>query len=710
MADVEGSLCDTCMKALRSKFRYIEEFTIRHHPKYENLIASAKNDCFICAWLLAGYPSPTMLENSGNDILASKDFTVSCKITHRSSRSSEKDGFFGCSFSVSSSWAPEFRLEVACLRGNRDSEFRYDRDQPPLSWEDLKAHPWLELDPNIGLTHHSLRAIKTWIARCEAKHEHCYKPPTFFPSRVIDVQDVELGTVCLVDKEKVIEAICKDRAAQDPVSTSYPPYWTLSHRWGDPKDILQLTKKVERDFRKSISTGDLTPTFRDAALLVRRLGFKYIWIDSLCIFQDSISDWQREAANMVHIYRNSYCNISAAAASQNPSKEGLFRKRRLNTRLLYPFVIKQNLDPENDEEADTPWMIWDDSTWFNEVEGAPLSTRGWVVQERFLATRVVHYTSNRIFWECLGGAHCEVGLSSRIEPIQTDNTGFAKTSAYKSTRLEIERYKINPGGPHYRAIDTGNSGFRFHQQWGHIVSTYMSCNLTKPSDRFIAMSGIAKSFQETNGDTYMAGLWKSIFHVDLAWESRVGPSAMAKRVNDFYAPTWSWASIVGGDVRLVLQSSRYSNVPVPLVKLVTERIIPFSSEGDITGLLRSAELDIKCMLHYYRWMGRSRQLNIYVDEEMTRCRQEFDEEAVSQSLRLDTSDIVSFFSEAHEIKGVCIPLYGVYQGYGGGDNKYLMLQHNSESRYKRIGLLSAGGIGRWIDTWNEDSSASITLI
>ncbi|TRX90096.1 hypothetical protein FHL15_009015 [Xylaria flabelliformis] len=197
-------------------------------------------------------------------------------------------------------------------------------------------------------------------------------------------------------------------------------------------------------------------------------------------------------------------------------------------------------------------MIWDDPTRLNEVEGAPLSTRGWVVQEGFLATRVVDYTSNRILWECLGGAHCEVGLSSRIVPIRTDNTGFAKTTAYKSSRLEVECYKTNPGGPHYRAIDTGNFVFHFHQQWGHIVSTYMSCNLTKPSDRFLAMSGIAKSIQETGGDTHIAGLWKNIFHVDLAWESSVSPSAKAKRVNDFYAPTWSWASIVGGDVRLVL--------------------------------------------------------------------------------------------------------------------------------------------------------------
>ncbi|KAI1364559.1 heterokaryon incompatibility protein-domain-containing protein [Xylaria arbuscula] len=707
MAGIEGSLCDVCIKALRSNVDYREKWSIQHHQEYINLTVSAGNGCFICAWLLAGYPSPTTLENSRDDIPASNNFEVSCRITLRDRG---KGSFFSCSFSVSSSWAAEFRLRVACLREKRDDEYRYEGDQPPLPWEDLNAHPWSELDSGIGSTPHSLRAIQTWAARCEAKHAHCYKPPSFFPSRVIDVQNVELGTVRLLDKEKAIEALRKDEAARGPISASYPLYWTLSHRWGDPKDIPQLTKKTESDFRNSISVDDLSPTFRDAVLLVHRLGFPYIWIDSLCIFQDSISDWQREAADMVHIYRNSYCNISAAAASQNPSKEGLFRERQLSTRLLYPFVVKLDLDPESHEEADTPWMIWDDSAWFNEVEGAPLSTRGWVVQERFLAPRVVHYTPNRIFWECLEGVHCDVDIGSRIVPLHTDSTGFAKTTAYKSSRLEVERYKANPGGPDYRAMDTGTSGFSFHQEWGHIVSTYMSCNLTKLSDRFIAMSGIAKSFQETNGDTYMAGLWKNTFHVDLAWESRVGPSARAERVTDSYAPTWSWASIVGGDVQLALQSSRYRNIPVPLVTLVAERIIPSPPNGDITGLLRSAELDIKCMLHYYRWKGRPKQLALYVDEERTICREEFDEEAVFRNLRLDTSDIVSLFSEATEIEGVCIPLYGVYQGYGGGDNKYLMLERDTETRYKRIGLLSAGRIGNWISSWNEDISVPITLI
>jgi len=37
----------------------------------------------------------------------------------------------------------------------------------------------------------------------------------------------------------------------------------------------------------------------------------YVWIDSLCIIQDKVEDWQIEAAKMGAIYCHSFCNIAA---------------------------------------------------------------------------------------------------------------------------------------------------------------------------------------------------------------------------------------------------------------------------------------------------------------------------------------------------------------------------------------------------------------
>ncbi|GAW23391.1 hypothetical protein ANO14919_129490 [Xylariales sp. No.14919] len=704
MDDAEGFLCETCLAALRdNSVGEWRNWSIAHHGDYESFIASIESNCFICAWLWAKHTPPATPESGGNT--APKSFRILCNLGVGASGG--LDNSFSIRFLVSSSWAADFELQLHLLR-KREFAYRYrsESDMPPLPWAELEARPWSKLDSKIGSTQ-DLNTIQTWIAHCGTKHEHCYKAPTFFPSRVIDVQDAELGIVRLRDRENIATALHDGQDAPESTVAAYPPYWTLSHRWGDPKDILQLTEDVEENFRNSISISDLSPTFRDATLLVRRLGFRYIWIDSLCIFQDSLSDWQQEAQNMVNIYRSSYCNISAAGASHDPAKEGLFREKQLSKRLLYPFVVKANLRSATHDDG--PWMVWNDSAWVDEVENAPLSTRGWVVQERFLATRVVHFTRNQIFWECLESIHCGVDPDSSLMTIGTEERTCSRTTDYKSSRLQVESYKTNQGGPGYGSIDTGPSGFQFHRGWGVIVSAYIHCHLTKESDRFIAMSGIAKTFQGTNGDTYIAGLWKHTIHTDLAWESKASLGTPAKR-SDFYAPTWSWASVIGGQVQLSLFGGKFGSLPQPLIKLVAERIIPDPPDGDTAGSLRSAELDIRCMLHYYRWVGQPRRLIVYRDEKRVDCYHDLDERAVSSNLRLDTSATVSRFEEAEEIEGVCIPLSGVYQGYGGGNNKYLLLEHDSENRYRRIGLLSAGAIGAWIDHYDEDRSTSMTLI
>jgi hypothetical protein len=83
--------------------------------------------------------------------------------------------------------------------------------------------------------------------------------------------------------------------------------------------------------------------------------------------------------------------------------------------------------------------------------------------------------------------------------------------------------------------------------WRSIVTTYSACNLTQESDRLIAISGIAKKFQELYGDNYLAGLWQHDLYTDLLWKSNANDGNPVKSSENF-APSWSWASISGGNV------------------------------------------------------------------------------------------------------------------------------------------------------------------
>ena len=79
---------------------------------------------------------------------------------------------------------------------------------------------------------------------------------------------------------------------------------TLSHCWGK-SEFLKLTKTTFQRLRDGFLAAEtLSKTFEDAIIICRELGVKYLWIDSLCIFQDSPEDWRCEAAQMGQVYEN----------------------------------------------------------------------------------------------------------------------------------------------------------------------------------------------------------------------------------------------------------------------------------------------------------------------------------------------------------------------------------------------------------------------
>ncbi|OHF03688.1 heterokaryon incompatibility protein [Colletotrichum orchidophilum] len=84
-------------------------------------------------------------------------------------------------------------------------------------------------------------------------------------------------------------------------------YATLSHCWGSAP-VLELKKATCNDFREGTELSKLPKTFREAIQVTRRLGVRFLWMDSLCIFQDrdDLSDWLNEADLMHKVYSHSF--------------------------------------------------------------------------------------------------------------------------------------------------------------------------------------------------------------------------------------------------------------------------------------------------------------------------------------------------------------------------------------------------------------------
>ncbi|KAM5356788.1 hypothetical protein ACJ41O_003434 [Fusarium nematophilum] len=67
-------------------------------------------------------------------------------------------------------------------------------------------------------------------------------------------------------------------------------YAALSHCWGESATLKLLSGNKSR-LETNINISELPQSYKEAVDVCLRMDIKYIWIDSLCIIQDSTDDW-----------------------------------------------------------------------------------------------------------------------------------------------------------------------------------------------------------------------------------------------------------------------------------------------------------------------------------------------------------------------------------------------------------------------------------
>jgi hypothetical protein len=167
-------------------------------------------------------------------------------------------------------------------------------------------------------------------------------------------------------------------------------YMTLSHCWSLSQS-LRLTASTLESMESGLEMSCLPTTFRDAILVARALKIRYLWTDSLCILQDSFQDWSRESSMMGLVYANSCCNIAATWGSN--SNDGLFVERD-------PHIVEHCVIPNLLDKYSVPHVLFDPLIVTRQIEDAPLNSQGWVLQERLISPRVLHFGAEQVFWDC----------------------------------------------------------------------------------------------------------------------------------------------------------------------------------------------------------------------------------------------------------------------------------------------------------------------
>ncbi|KAF9483608.1 HET-domain-containing protein [Pholiota conissans] len=293
-------------------------------------------------------------------------------------------------------------------------------------------------------------------------------------------------------------------------------YVALSYVWGESQPCTTTQNIASRIH--ALDFDALPKTIQDAITATHGYGLRYLWIDALCILQDSQADKDREIARMRRIYRDAQLTITAASARK--VSEGFLHDRsggQLVDDTRVPFLCP-------DRRVGSIWLspVWKQ---YDETK-EPVNGRGWCLQERMLSPRSLIYASHTVQYCC---------------QTETVNIGDAVCSDISGKRLP--NIVFGMGGVHVGSAPSKKEKDEARRSWQYILEDYSQRNITDPNDKLIAVSGLAAQFQTFFGSDYLAGLWRHTLLQDLLWFKDY--QERLPRPEKYCAPSWSWAAING---------------------------------------------------------------------------------------------------------------------------------------------------------------------
>ncbi|KAI1050861.1 hypothetical protein LB507_009299 [Fusarium sp. FIESC RH6] len=382
---------------------------------------------------------------------------------------------------------------------------------------------WKYQVPNLNLPAPKLDTLtyiatlaKHWLRFCNTNHEDC-------ASLVADstplISLIDCNRRCLVHGSQGIR------------------YVALSYVWG----------KTGRDFNLpdrsyGVPLSRLPRTIGDAITVTKSLGFDYLWVDMLCIDQQSNEDKHRQIAIMDQIYRSADLTIIVAAGSDCgdgiPGVSERCRPPRLSITIGHTILIEEKEDPASEIEA----SIW--------------RSRGWTFQEGLLSRRRLVFTDSRILFSCYSDQAIEPRLGPEF-PQAEENRVFKPPRGlwYDEPRLWGTSF-LKIDSPDLRTLGGEAEGCNYRYGFpialAELLEKYSSRSFSFESDVVDAFRAIGNIFAlRTPPVLHLCGLpfifgneptTASSLTRGLAWCLERGDEETARRPG---FPSWSWLGYRG---------------------------------------------------------------------------------------------------------------------------------------------------------------------
>lgn len=300
----------------------------------------------------------------------------------------------------------------------------------------------------------SFRLVRLWLSRCLKTHKQCALRISTLPEVPTRILDIEAGSH--YRNLKLVSG-----------SGRFGPYIALSHVWGRQRIII-TTKANLDEHSLEIPWDHLSKTFQDAVRISRELNVQYLWIDSLCIVQDSAEDWEIESAKMGEYYRNAI--LTVAATRSEDGRGGCFSDS--NSWLLKPCPTSNSWSRSSSGGFEFIRPSTSAITYASSASNEEnlLEHRAWCFQERLLSPRLLNYSHEGLSLLCLSSYASErapesAELAERMDTqyLRRLRDAFSKFTAMSSSKVDPE------------SVIHSEATKNRYKEWYQLITIYSAC-------------------------------------------------------------------------------------------------------------------------------------------------------------------------------------------------------------------------------------------
>jgi hypothetical protein len=409
----------------------------------------------------------------------------------------------------------------------------------------------------------------------------------------------------------------------------------------------------------------------------------------------------RSSPKISAIYENAYILLSATGSSSDNQGLPLFDVKRSTpeySSFSYTTTTKETTGTIHAFSVSTEVASYSGHTALLAHE--PLSQRAWALQERWLAPRILHFSSTQILFEC----YCHF----------LSHSGF-----YRKGRSDT----LFPSTAPRNSLSCASDAEKKQLRWQAVLNAYSRLTLTRPEDKLPALAGLARAFSQQLGngkeDEYIAGLWRSTLLENLIWQA-IGTTSPSPS-SSYRAPSWSWAAI-DGPFGLFYPDIGAGKGEWTRVATLSDCRVTLKEEANVFGEVVGAHLKLKAPLERLTPAVGEEESGFPNRQKGPRMKTETGSEHGAASV-FDTPDhaerarnrelfalvLMRHFSSASCGSGVCEP-----RPYYHGIVVAEMQGKEGRGVYERLGKIAFGqdGLGQctWMGGEGKGSMETVTLV